>query len=84
MEPPSYLKPSGGPSPYSSGVTEAAPEGTVDGTSDERPIPLETASSKKLAISPRCPSSGEPSGGSTKHSTYLNTTAGEPESSDKD
>ncbi len=29
----------------------------------ERPIPVETASSKKLAISPQCPSSSGPSEG---------------------
>ena len=45
----------------------------------ERPYPLETASSKKLAISPACPSTSEPSGGSTRRSARLHTTAGEPE-----
>ena len=44
---PRHEKVPGGPSSHSSQVAEATPQGVVDET-QERPIPLETASTKKL------------------------------------
>ena len=63
--------------PHSSGVEEA---GTSEETPEERPIPLETAKSKKLAISQSFPASSGPSRGAAS-SSQPSTTAGESEAS---
>ena len=49
---------------------------------EETPAPLETAISKKLAISRSFSSTSQPSPGHTSHSPFVGTTAGEHESSD--
>ena len=63
------------------GLPHSSGGGGGGGGPVEMPIPLETASSKKLAISPACPSTSEPSGGSTRRSARLHTIAGEPNGS---
>ncbi len=50
---------------------------------EERPAPLETAISKKLAISRSFSSTKQPSPGHTSHSPFVGTTAGEHESMNK-
>ena len=66
--------------PHSTEAEEASLE--TDDAPVERPVPVETASSKKLAISPRYPSTGGPSGHDLRSKAQPSTSsAGEPSES---